>query len=194
MMFNDLIDQYQIQNTCQSYKNADEVFRLGQEATAIYRVIEGRVQLFRDDLDGNRIIIYQAFSGHFFAEASLNSKQYHCTAHCIGNCTIQVFNSADFRKKLISNRHFSLSWIDYLSKELRHQRTQAERLNLKTAVERVIHYILTEGDSQKIVTLTGSLTELAQVLGLTRESLYRTLSKMKKAHQIEHKGDMIKLL
>lgn len=188
------IDTYSIQCSNHHFKNGDEIFHLGQQATAIFRVLKGHVQLFRDDLDGHRIIIYQAYAGHFFAEASMNAAYYHCTALCMSDCEIQEFNSSDFRQKLTQNTDFCLAWIDYLSKELRHQRTQSERLNINTAAERITHYVLTEGNEHKQVNLKGSLSDLAQVLGLTRESLYRTLSKMKKAHQIEHKGDMIKLL
>jgi len=193
-MLSALFEKFQIESKPLSLKHGEEVFQIGHQSQFIYQVSTGQVQLYRDDLNGNCIILHQAFSGHFFAEASINSEQYHCTAQCIGDTTLQKINIQSFRNLLQTNAEFSTAWINHLSTELRRQRASVERLSLKTAVEKITHFISTEGNADGSYTLNGSLTEVAQIIGLSRESLYRTLAKMKKNGQIEQKTHSLQLL
>lgn len=191
---NALIEQFHIKNESLQLKHGDEIFRQGQTTESIYYVNKGLVQLYRDDLKGNRTILHQAFSGHFFAEASINADHYHCTAQCVGDTELLFIKIDYFNHLLDSNPAFSKAWIKHLSTELRRQRASVERLNLKTAIEKITHYISTEGNEKNEVAIKGTLTELAQIIGLSRESLYRTLSKMQKDQQIEKTNNWLKLL
>ena len=175
------------------FASGQNVFQLGHPAQAIFRVISGEVQLFRYDVSGHRVLLHRAFSGNFFAEASLNAGQYHCTAICARDSDVEVFNSARFRSLLEKSPSFQKFWIDHLSSELRRQRASVERLNLKSAADRVVHYLMTEGVPAGELTLQGTLSELAEMLGLSRESLYRTLSKMKKNNTLQQQGSTLKL-
>jgi len=192
MLYN-LFEKFNIESHSINLNKGDEVFHLGQETRCIYRVTYGHVQLFRDDFEGNRIMLHQAFSDQFFAEASINAKQYHCTALCLSDTELQAINIEHF-KKLLNSPDFSAAWINHLSSELRRQRARAERLNLKTAVEKITHYILTEGNGRGELVINNSLTEVAQIIGLSRESLYRTLSKMKKNKQLQQSKEHLRLL
>lgn len=191
---NSLFEKFQIKSNSLHLKHDNEIFRLGQKAESIYLVKKGRVQLFRDDLNGNRIILHQAFNDQFFAEASINAEHYHCSALCIGDTELHVININYFNHFLQNNVEFSNAWIRHLSVELRRQRASVERLNLKTAAERITHYIMTEGNDQGELTFNGSLTDIAQIIGLSRESLYRTLSKMKTQKQLIQSKQTLKLL
>ncbi len=56
-------------------------------------------------------------------------------------------------------------------------RAHAERLSLRTAEDRIIHFIETEGTNGQLV-LTQSKKSWAAEMGLTHEALYRTLRSM----------------
>ena len=88
---------------------------------------------------------------------------------------------------------FRTVWIGHLARELRRVRAQAERLSLKAARERIIHYIENEGDGGS-VTLNQSKKDWAAELGLTHEALYRVLSEMKKSGQLTVNGVTLRLL
>jgi CRP-like cAMP-binding protein len=175
------------------FASGQNVFQLGHQAKAIFRVISGEVQLYRYDVSGHRVLLHRAFSGNFFAEASLNVEQYHCTAICARDSEVEVFNSARFRSLLDDSPSFQKFWIEHLSTELRRQRASVERLSLKSAADRVVHYLMTEGEPAGELKLQGTVSELADMLGLSRESLYRTLSKMKKNKTLQQQGTMLKL-
>lgn len=129
------------------------VFQIGHPADAIFRVTSGEVQLYRYDLTGRQVLLHRAFGGDFFAEASLDAEHYHCTALCAQDSEIESFNSQQFRSLLVSNPSFQQFWITHLSTELRRQRANVERLSLKSASERVEHFLMTEGEPAGELTL-----------------------------------------
>jgi len=172
----------------------ETIFQLHQSAKNIYRVVSGEVHLYRLDSQGNRILIFRAYRGDFFAEASLHADQYHCYAICVNASIIQSFNTQKVLNLLHKDQEFALSWIKRLSIELRVQRTTAERLHLKSASDRIIHYVRTEGNALGEIHIKGTLTEIADVLGLTRETLYRTLASMEKQNIIERADNILRII
>lgn len=176
------------------YKSGQAVFQLGQAALNLFQVISGEVQLYRYNIDGKRILLHRAYAGNFFAEASLNADNYHCTAVCMKDTELNIFDSKKINSLLNNNAEFSSAWISYLSTELRRQRASIERLNLKSAAARVRHLLMTEGEPSGQLHLQGTLSELAEILGLTRETLYRTLSKMKKAGELQQSENLLYLM
>lgn len=173
--------------------DGDAVFHLGQRADAIFRVISGAVHLYRHGHDGKRVLLYRAYEGDYFAEASLNAEHYHCTAICASPTRIQVFNANEMRNLLREDTDLAAAWVSRLSSELRRQRASVERLNLKSAADRVSHYLMTEGEPWGELQLRGTVSEMAEVLGLSRESLYRTLSKMQNQGLLERNDDVLRL-
>ena len=186
-------DSLQAISKFRSFVKGDAIFHLGERSEAIFKVLKGEVHLYRHNQSGNRVLLYRAFEGNYFAEASLNSDIYHCTAECAKASEIQVIDSNKMTRLLDQNSEFASKWILILSSELRRQRASVERLNIKSAAGRVKHYILTEGDSWGEIKLQGSLSDLSEVLGLSRESLYRTLSKLEKMGELERSDQSLKL-
>ncbi len=176
-----------------SFAKGETVFLHGNRTEAIFKVIKGEVHLHRHNANGNKVLLYRAYSGNYFAEASLSSDVYHCTAECVKASEIQIIDNRKMINLLDQNPEFASRWIIILSSELRRQRASVERLNIKSAAERIKHYVLTEGDSWGELTLQGSLSELSEVLGLSRETLYRTLSKMEKSAVLERTEKPLKL-
>ena len=172
----------------------EAVFQQGQRAHAIYQVISGEVHLLRHGRDGRQVLLHRATDGDFFAEASLNSTHYHCTAMCIRPTELRMLSADRLRALLQEDAAFAFAWISRLSSELRRQRASVERLSLKTASDRLCHYLMTEGDPPGEYQLTGTLTQLADVLGLTRESLYRTMADMKRQGLLRQENGRLCLL
>ena len=169
------------------------LFHPGQRADAVYKVLGGEVHLFRINDNGNKVLLYRALEDSYFAEASLNSDVYHCTAECVKASKIQIIDANKMHKLLGQDAEFSSKWVSILSSELRRQRTSVERLNIRSASERIKHYILTESDARGELQLQGSLSDLSDVLGLSRECLYRTLSKMEKSGELERNDQSLKI-
>jgi CRP/FNR family transcriptional regulator, dissimilatory nitrate respiration regulator len=93
-------------------------------------------------------------------------------------------------REALKNDRFGSAWRTELSRELRRLRAQCERLSLKTAQERIVHYIETEGENGTAV-LGQSKKQWAAELGLTHEALYRSLAQMEKAGLVHTDGRTI---
>ena len=67
-------------------------------------------------------------------------------------------------------------------------RTRLEQRNIRTARDRVRHYLAINADADgRTVELSGTLKDVAGELGLTHEALYRTLADMMADGEIERR-------
>jgi len=171
----------------------EAVFRLGQPVEAVYRVLSGEVHLLRYGRDGRPVVLHRAGAGEYFAEASLDATCYHCTALCVGDTELESYSARRVRELLRSDTGFAAAWIARLSAELRRQRAAVERLNLRSAADRLSHFLMTEGDPPGTLQLSGTLSQLAEQLGLSREALYRTLAHMQREGRLEREAGWLRL-
>lgn len=151
----------------------------------MYFVISGEVHLVRPSLTGSQLVLQRA-QGGFLAEASLDQATYHCDAVAVRPTELLILARKAFLDAL-ANEAFRTGWLAHLAGELRRVRAQAERMSLKTARDRIIHYIEMEGDNGSIV-LKRSRKDWADELGLTHEALYRALARMARSGQISIDG------
>ena len=138
-------------------------------------VISGEVCLMRRSAQGAEIVLQRARRG-FLAEASLDQTEYHCDAIATTSAAVLQIAINSFRRAL-DDSSFQHIWTAHLSQELRRVRAQAERLSLKTAEARIVHYIAAEGTDGGFL-LSHTKKEWAAELGLTHEALYRALARM----------------
>lgn len=168
------------------------LFRRGEPPRAIHYLIEGEIHLLRHTRDGGKLIMLRVRQG-FFAEASLDAPAYHCDAVAKLACTVLAFPAPAFRAALDDSSTFRRTTFARQAREIRRLRSQCERLSLPTAQGRLIHYVETEGQAGAI-ELMQTVKSLAAELGLTHETLYRTLAKMEKTGVLKRTGSRIELL
>jgi CRP/FNR family transcriptional regulator len=78
-------------------------------------------------------------------------------------------------------------------KNARRQCSRYERVRLRRAEDRIVHYLITEGGADGSVTLEGPLTDWAAELGLQPESLYRALARLRAEGRIEGEGGTVRI-
>ncbi|WP_315705606.1 MULTISPECIES: Crp/Fnr family transcriptional regulator [unclassified Bradyrhizobium] len=161
------------------------VFNQGDHPKAMFFVLSGDVRLVRRSSSGGETILQRTRRG-FLAEASIDQPAYHCGAIAAEPSTVLAIPRGAFSKAL-SVEAFRDGWIAHLARELRRVRAHSERLSLKTARERILHFIETEGE-RGAIDLKQSKKDWAAELGLTHEALYRTLAQMEKRGEliVEH--------
>jgi CRP/FNR family transcriptional regulator, dissimilatory nitrate respiration regulator len=148
----------------------------------MYFVVSGEVHLVRHSSAGHHPVLQRGRSG-FLAEASLDRSAYHCDAVAIAESEVLILPRHAFQASL-ANEQFRTKWITHLARELRRVRAHAERLSLKTARDRVVHFIETEGDDG-VIKLSQSKKDWAAEPSLTHEALYRLLARMQAEGRIE---------
>jgi CRP-like cAMP-binding protein len=171
------------------------LFRLGDKTTGLFEVIAGRVRLARVDRSGREITLHVAGPGETIAEASLFSPHYHCDAIASTNATVRVYPKravlAAFERDPKAAQAFSAT----LARQVMGLRTRIEQRNIRSARERVRHYLMLNASPDgRTVVLRGTLKDLAAELGLTHEALYRTLAALERVGAIKRNHKKITLL
>jgi CRP-like cAMP-binding protein len=169
----------------------DVLFRIGDLPRSVMYVTAGEVQLVRRGRDGKGIVL-QRSRGGFVAEASLDAMAYQCDAVASTAAEVILFPISEFRAALEADCQFHRAWSSNLARVVRTLRAQCERLSLKSAAERVLHYLESEGDAG-VIMLTQSRKAWAAEMGLTHEALYRTLKRMETEGVIETSGNRVAL-
>lgn len=170
------------------------VFRSGAAPRYIHFVEEGAVRLVRHGRQGEEVVLHDARPGEFFAEASLDSARYHCDAITSEASVVLRASKAALAHLITSDPAFALGWVALQAAQLRAARARVERLSLRSAQDRVRHLLLSEGRGPQCeLALDGSLKDLARRLGLSHESLYRTLAAMERAGQLERQDGLLRL-
>lgn len=170
------------------------LFHAGDPVRWVYWVEQGVLKLVRYAPDGTEIVLHRAGGGEVFAEASLSAGRYHCDGLCVRESRLLTLPAVPFRQALRNDPDFAEVWREGLARALRSQRARYERLGLKSARARVLHYLVSEGRGEPpAIKLSGTLREWAEELGLAPETLYRTLADLVQAGTVIRNGPIIQL-
>lgn len=146
-----------------------------------YRIVSGTVRLYQSIADGRRQVIDFLGDGDCFGLTGLTRHAYSVEAVSrvvmvrYARRTVEAAIAADAE---LARRLFELACV-----ELQRARQQMLLLGRKTADERMASFLLrlaeTDGADQ-VVTLTMSRLDIADHLGLTIETVSRTLSRFRR--------------
>lgn len=168
------------------------LFRNGDPARHVFALVNGQVVLSRVGVAGEDIVIHVAQAGECFAEAALHGGRYHCTAVATGEAEVAAVPAEALRHRLQKDPAFALAWAALLATQLRRARARVERLCLRSAADRVLHLLQTEG-IDGVYTLRGTQRALAAELGLTPEAFYRTLAALHHAGRLRRDAGALRL-
>jgi len=173
-------------------KAGEALFRLGTKAAGLYEVIAGRVRLSRVDRSGHEIVLHVAGPGETLAEASLFSAQYQCDAIANTDAIVRMYPKREVLTAFEQNPKAAQAFSEMLAHQVMSLRTRIEQRNIRSARERVRHFLmLNVGSDRRTVELRGTLKNLAAEIGLTHEALYRTLAVLERSGEIKRKGETI---
>ncbi|HET7384709.1 MAG TPA: Crp/Fnr family transcriptional regulator [Pseudolabrys sp.] len=173
-------------------KAGEALFRLGDKAAGLCEVVSGRVRLARVDRSGHEIVLHVAGPGETLAEASLFSASYHCDAIASTNATVRVYPKREMLAAFERDPRAMQAFSVMLARQVMGLRTRIEQRNIRSARERVRHYlVLNAGADGRTVKLGGTLKDLAAELGLTHEVLYRTLAALERSGEIKRSRSKI---
>jgi CRP-like cAMP-binding protein len=151
----------------------------GDEPRYVFYVVTGEVRLIRAGRRGEGFILQRVRRG-WVAEASLFARRYHCDLQTGAATTLVRVPVATLRKELDASPEFRRYWVECLSAEVRRLRGACERLGLRSAEERVLHAIESDGTGGEL-RLGEPLKDWASELGLTHEALYRALARLERS-------------
>jgi len=157
------------------------------EANGIYFVLSGKIKIYQVSSNGKEQIIHIISAPDTFAEASLfHAGSYPLFAETLSDCQLLFFPKRDFLQFIKKNFTLSANINVILSHYLKRFASLIEDLSLKEVSSRIAKYLLDlsmkqskEAKSANEVELDLTRSQLALRLGTMRETISRTLTKMK---------------
>ncbi len=170
----------------------ETLFRTGSKTVGLFEVISGKVRLVRVDRSGREAVLQIASSSETLAEASLFSPAYHCDAIAATEALVRLYPKKILLKELERDPKLARAFTARLAQQVMALRARLEQRNILSARERIRHFLtLNLGVDGQTVEFSGTLKDLAADLGLTHETLYRTLADMEKDNEIRRVGGKI---
>ncbi|MGM0632076.1 MAG: Crp/Fnr family transcriptional regulator [Pseudomonadota bacterium] len=165
------------------------LFRQREPAQAIYAVVSGRVQLFRDLADGSAVTLHVAREGETFAEAALFASHYHCHAQAEVDSVVICLDADTLMRRLQSDAALGVALSRLFAGQVRELRAMLSLRDIRSADERLLTWLRRKADAEHMdVVLDRPWTAISEELGLTREAVYRSLSRLQKQGLIERHG------
>ena len=153
--------------------SGETLFVSGQEVTSIYMVRSGRVHLQRHTTHGAQMVLQNAGPGVVIAEASAYSDRYHCDAVAPTETVVASLPKARFLTALADDPALAESWSAMLARSVQAARFRSEVRSLPKVADRLGAW-LREGNR---LPEKGRWQDVAGELSVTREALYRELSR-----------------
>lgn len=198
MNFSDIDQLPPVLQTAASYKtlvNEQILFHRSAEADAIYAVKSGRVRLLHYTQSGQSISHYAVYSGELCAEVALFLDTYSCSAIAEEPTEVITLPKSAFLAALQQDSAFASAFISQLSYRLHMTKVTLELRGIRSAQERVLHYLRLAAPADKnMVVLEQPLKNVAYDLAMSPEALSRTLTRLVKEGAIARDKRKITLL
>jgi CRP/FNR family transcriptional regulator, cyclic AMP receptor protein len=183
-------------------KKNNHVFLQGDPITNVYFISEGKVKIYKSDSSGREQIVNIVKSGDMFPHVGFFRKgEYPAYAEIIENSKLVVVPIDQFEKVLIDNPHLCIKVFNVLAEKIIDLQDRLEEQILNNTYEQIIKLLVRLSEKHGFdledgkVLLKSEFTnkDLANMIGTTRETVSRTLTKMKKEGLIEvnESGDMV---
>lgn len=170
------------------------LFRQGDPASAIFAVTQGRLRLVRHTVEDRKVVLHTARPGELLAEAALFSARYHCDAVADVASRVRVLAKPELLAAFRANSEAALRFMGVLAREIMTLRTRLELRSIRSARERLLAHLVIAGGQSRLARLDGSLMDLAAELGMTHETLYRTLADLEAEGILERVDGGLRLL
>lgn len=158
----------------------------------MYIVVRGKVKIYQITDGGKEMILSMHSTGEFFGELSLiDGKTDPATVAAMEPSLIAVISRDDFYSLLYSQKKILESLLEILCSRLRESWKKIQMLNFNDAAQRVKMLLLMLAEDHGEKTEAGTTLRIklihqniADMTGLTRETVTRVLDKWKRNGEI----------
>lgn len=182
-----------------TYKRGQVLFYEGNHSNGVFCVYAGKVKLYKGGSLGRQYIIRIETGGSLLGYRNILTKQpYHYAAEAIEDSTICFINKTTFMSLLSGNPAVALMVMKKLSLELSDLEQKTVDLVDKSSRVRLARLLLDLKDKHSKASPAGveltirlSREELAEAIGITRETATRLLSQFREGGVLDLDGPRI---
>jgi CRP/FNR family transcriptional regulator len=175
------------------YKKNSVILREEMTSEIMYIILEGEVKVVRAMEEGKEIIVSMHSSGEFFGELSLmDGRTTPATVIATKDSTTALITKAEFFSLIFGQRKVMENFLQILCARLRDSISKIELLNFNSAAQRIKMLFMMMAETYGERTPAGTVLnirllhqDIADMVGLTRETVTRVLDRMKKSGEIK---------
>lgn len=188
-------------NACQwqQWPKGHRLFHEGDTALGMHIVLQGLVKILHITPDGRERILHLIKPGNTCGEAAVFQRgTYPANAETLGPSTTMYVPSALLLDMIVANPDLALNMLAALSMRLRMFTRKLEAHSKGDATKRLAAYLLHRlklaPQPTTSLRLEGSREVLANMLGIARETLSRTFSRLQQEGILKISGRNIQIL
>lgn len=182
-----------------SYPADALLFVEGQTPRGVYMLCKGRVKLTMTSPEGKTIILHVAEPGELVGlDAALSGQPYELSAETLEPCQVNFIKRDAFLRLVREHPQICAHSTDQLRRDYRAACFQIRSLGLsRTALEKIARFLLElaargQATNQGVrMNLALTHEEIAQIVGVSRETVTRTLTELKNKAVIAVKGPTV---
>lgn len=182
--------------THRTYKKGDYIYLAGDLSNHLFVVRKGTIKLTHVLEDGHEQVVRIVLPGDFFGELALfqNTPMIY-NAIVIEEAELCVLQGNFFKELLIKVPHLQLNMLQILSERLEIAEKKLTQAHSQDANQRLAAFLLqcSENGIKQTFRLPVNKTDIASILGTSRETLSRKLSSLQKKGIISLSGREIKI-
>lgn len=205
-LFRDLNDQELTEivniSISREWKKGNHVFMQDEPLENVYFIYDGKIKIYKSDITGKEQIVAFLKKGEMFPHVGFFRKGgYPAFSEVLEDATLVVVPISKFENVLIENPELCIKVFKVLGEKIVDLQERLESQILNNTYEQIIKLLVRLGRihgrelEDGTTKLKGEFTnkDLANMIGTTRETVSRTLTKMKKEGKIkvDTKGNMI---
>jgi CRP/FNR family transcriptional regulator, nitrogen fixation regulation protein len=172
-----------------AYKRGTEIFGESEPATYVYQVKAGAVRSYKLLSDGRRQIGAFHLPGDIFGLE--NGDMHRFTAEAVVDTTLRIIKRRSLERVAEDDAVVARNLLSMTTSNLKHAENHILLLGRKTATERVAAFLVEMNDritSDGTMTLPMCRRDIADYLGLTLETVSRSLTELRAAGMLEFLG------
>jgi CRP/FNR family nitrogen fixation transcriptional regulator len=180
-----LFDNAPVGGASMTFERNAEIFGEGESADYVYKILSGSVRAYKVLSDGRRQVTAFYLPGDVFGIES--GSEHSNSAEAIDKATILVVRRSSVFSSAESNCEVARHLWAITAAELRRSQNHALLL-IKTAKERIAAFLLDMAErlaGKGFVELPMSRQDIADYLGLTIETVSRTLTSLSEGSTIQ---------
>ena len=171
-------------------KPREHVFTTGDARSHVYRVESGAVCLYKIMGDGRRQVLDFAYAGDFIGLGFQG--EYTFNAQALEPSRLKCLPVATLSRMVDRDPRLGMKLYEAMSRELSATQEHLFTVGQRSAVERVACFLLSlsrrnarHGQNAETLVLPMTRSDIADFLGLTIETVSRTLTKFRSAKIID---------
>lgn len=180
-----------------SYRNlvaGQVLFHYRDPAESIFALEIGRIRLVRYTGEGNLVVFQIVRAGESFAESALFTQLYHCQAVVEVPSRVICYPKTLVLEAL-QRSELALSLLRQFDRKSQFLKKLLELRTIRSARDRILQYLLfSVSPGETRLYFDRPYKDIATELGLSPETLYRTLAALEREEIIARDGRQIELI